>query len=48
MPWSREEGAVLAQTVMDGDYRLRPLSSTSRKGEACWIYCGTVTAILHR
>lgn len=32
MPWSREEGAVLAQTVMDGDYRLRPLSSTSRDG----------------
>ncbi len=32
MPWSREEGAVLAQTVMDGDYRLRPLSSTSREG----------------
>ncbi len=32
MPWSREEGAVLAQTVMDGDYRLFPLSSTSRDG----------------
>ena len=32
MPWSREEGAVLAQTVMDGDYRLCPLSSTSREG----------------
>jgi ATP-dependent helicase/nuclease subunit B len=32
MPWPREEGAVLAQTVMDGDYRLRPLSSTSRDG----------------
>ena len=32
MPWSREEGAVLAQTVMGGDYRLRPLSSTSRDG----------------
>ena len=32
MPWSREEGAVLAQKVMDGDYRLRPLSSTSRDG----------------
>lgn len=23
MPWSREEGAALAQRVMDGDYRLR-------------------------
>ena len=32
MPWSREDGAVLAQTVMDGDCRLRPLSSTSRDG----------------
>ncbi len=32
MPWSREEGAVLAQTVMDCDYRLRPLSSNSRDG----------------
>lgn len=32
MPWSREEGAVLAQTVMDGDYGLRPMSSTSRDG----------------
>lgn len=32
MPWSREEGAVLAQTVMDGDYRLHPLSTTSAEG----------------
>ncbi len=24
MPWSREDGALLAQAVMDGDYRLRP------------------------
>ena len=32
MPWSREEGAVLAQTVMNGDYRLHPLPSTSREG----------------
>ncbi len=24
MPWSHEEGAVLAQTVMDGDYQLHP------------------------
>ena len=23
MPWTKEQGAVLAQTVMDGDYRLR-------------------------
>ena len=34
MPWSREEGAVLAQTVMGGDYRLRPLPSTSREGRS--------------
>jgi ATP-dependent helicase/nuclease subunit B len=34
MPWSREEGAVLAQKVMDGDYRLRPLSSFGREGHA--------------
>ena len=32
MPWSREEGAVLAQTVMIGDYRLRPLPSIGRDG----------------
>jgi len=25
MPWPREDGAVLAQAVMDGDYQLRPL-----------------------
>lgn len=24
MPWSKEQGAELAQAVMDGDYRLRP------------------------
>lgn len=24
MPWSREEGALLAQSIMDGDYALRP------------------------
>ena len=24
MPWSREDGTLLAQAVMDGDYRLRP------------------------
>jgi len=34
MPWSREEGAVLAQTVIDGDYRLRPLPSIGRDGRA--------------
>ena len=33
MPWSREEGAALAQTVMDGDYRLRPLPSFGRDGQ---------------
>ena len=29
MPWTKEQGAVLAQTVMDGDYQLRaPRSAT--------------------
>ncbi|MFC1552106.1 PD-(D/E)XK nuclease family protein [Candidatus Latescibacterota bacterium] len=27
MPWSRENGALMAQNVMDGDYRLRPFKS---------------------
>ena len=30
MPWSREQGAILAQAVMDGDYRFRPFSSGNR------------------
>lgn len=34
MPWSREEGAVLAQTVMDGDYELRPFLSAGRDAHA--------------
>ena len=34
MPWSREEGAVLAQAVMDGDYRLRAFSGIGRDGMA--------------
>jgi len=34
MPWSREDGAVLAQTVMGGDYRLRPLGSFGRDARA--------------
>ena len=29
MPWSKEQGAELAQTVMDGDYRLRPFPSAT-------------------
>jgi RecB family exonuclease len=29
MPWSKEQGAELAQTVMDGDYRLRPFSAAT-------------------
>ncbi len=33
MPWTREQGAVLAQTVMDGDYRLHPLPSIGRDGQ---------------
>ena len=37
MPWSREDGAVLAQTVMGGDYRLRPLPSTSREGRSMLV-----------
>ncbi len=34
MPWSREDGAVLAQRIMDGDYRLRPLSSFGKDARA--------------
>ena len=34
MPWTREEGAVLAQSVMDGDYRLRPFHSASTNARA--------------
>ena len=34
MPWSREEGALLAQTVMNGDYKLKPFSSASRDTRA--------------
>ncbi len=30
MPWSKEQGAELAQTVMDGDYRLRPFQSATQ------------------
>ena len=30
MPWSKEQGAELAQTLMDGDYRLRPFPSATR------------------
>ncbi len=29
MPWSREEGAHLAQQIMDGNYRLKPLKDAS-------------------
>ena len=31
MPWSAEEGAVLAQRVMEGRYKLQPPSGASRK-----------------
>ena len=34
MPWSREEGAVLAQNVMDGDYRFRPFHSAGKHAKA--------------
>jgi RecB family exonuclease len=30
MPWTKEQGAVLAQTVMDGDYRLRASRSATQ------------------
>ena len=30
MPWSKEQGAELAQTEMDGDYRLRPFQSATQ------------------
>ena len=29
MPWSKEQGAELAQAVMDGDYRLRPFPAAT-------------------
>jgi len=34
MPWSREEGAVLAQNVMDGDYTFRPFHSAGKNARA--------------
>ncbi len=34
MPWPREEGAVLAQNVMDGDYRFRPFHSAGKNAKA--------------
>ena len=34
MPWSREEGAHLAQQIMDGDYRLKPFTSASDKSRS--------------
>lgn len=30
MPWSKAQGAELAQAVMDGDYRLRPFQSATQ------------------
>ena len=30
MPWSKEQGAELAQTLMNGDYRLRPFRSATQ------------------
>ena len=30
MPWSKEQGAELAQAVMDGDYRLRPFPTATQ------------------
>ncbi len=34
MPWSREDGAELAQAVMAGDYRLRPPAASGRNVRA--------------
>lgn len=34
MPWSHEEGAVLAQSIMNGDYRLKPLLGFSSKAKS--------------
>jgi len=34
MPWSREEGAVLAQNVMDGDYTFRHFHSAGKNARA--------------
>jgi hypothetical protein len=34
MPWSREDGAVLAQTVMDGQYELKPVHGASSDARA--------------
>lgn len=33
MPWSKEQGAKLAQTVMDGDYQLRLFPSATRSAQ---------------
>ncbi len=34
MPWPREEGAKLAQDVMDGDYRLKPFYRASKEARS--------------
>ena len=34
MPWSREQGAQLAQAVMDGDYALKPPKNASAESRA--------------
>jgi len=34
MPWTREQGAVLAQAIMDGDYRLRALPGATTEERA--------------
>ena len=34
MPWSHEEGAVLAQSIMNGNYRLKPLPGFSSKAKS--------------
>jgi|GEM_PF-3696011 len=47
MPWSREEMAVLAQAVMDGDYCCIRCPPSTGTGGSCWIYCGMMTANLH-
>ena len=48
MPWSREQGAELAQTVMDGDYDLEPSRARTRMRARCSSCCGAGTANLRR
>jgi ATP-dependent helicase/nuclease subunit B len=44
MPWSREEGGRLAQSVMDGDYRLRAPAAAGAAGQRMLACCEEKTA----